>query len=225
MAEDNGVDVSAQIKELEGRAAQVGAVWTGCPGVSGMHAQGLPRARQYMCQICTVLRMALSRAGFAALSSWKVSEICICSSRAMHARLQRRNIAPDFACTTTSAFTHENGPFPFVAQLRTDTYSRLTPVQQLSVARHPNRPTFLDIALNITDKFVELHGDRAGLDDPAMVRRLLLCPCVCSPFTSIQSLLEDAMWAVEAIMQNAEGQHQCSAWSPKTAADRCSFAA
>lgn len=54
-------------------------------------------------------------------------------------------------------------------QLRTDTYNRLTPVQQLQVARHPNRPTFLDIALNITDKFVELHGDRAGLDDPAMV--------------------------------------------------------
>lgn len=54
-------------------------------------------------------------------------------------------------------------------QLRKDTYSRLTPIQRLQVARHPNRPTFLDIALNITDKFVELHGDRGGLDDPAMV--------------------------------------------------------
>lgn len=42
-------------------------------------------------------------------------------------------------------------------------------MQRLQVARHPNRPTFLDIALNISDKFVELHGDRAGLDDPAMV--------------------------------------------------------
>ena len=59
--------------------------------------------------------------------------------------------------------------YPAGLQLRTDTYNRLTPVQQLQVARHPNRPTFLDIALNITDKFVELHGDRAGLDDPAMV--------------------------------------------------------
>lgn len=37
-------------------------------------------------------------------------------------------------------------------QLRRDTYSRLTPVQRLQVARHPNRPTFLDIALNISDK-------------------------------------------------------------------------
>ena len=42
-------------------------------------------------------------------------------------------------------------------------------MQRLAVARHPNRPTFLDIALNITDKFVELHGDRGGLDDPAIV--------------------------------------------------------
>lgn len=47
-------------------------------------------------------------------------------------------------------------------QLRQDTYARLTPMQRLQVARHPNRPTFLDIALNISDKFVELHGDRAG---------------------------------------------------------------
>ncbi len=54
-------------------------------------------------------------------------------------------------------------------QLRKDTYSRLTPVQRLQVARHPNRPTFLDIILNISDSFVELHGDRAGLDDPAIV--------------------------------------------------------
>ena len=37
-------------------------------------------------------------------------------------------------------------------QLRRDTYTRLTPVQRLQVARHPNRPTFLDIALNISDK-------------------------------------------------------------------------
>merc|ERR1712003_556070 len=54
-------------------------------------------------------------------------------------------------------------------QLRHETYSRLTPIQRLQVARHPNRPTFLDIVLNITDKWVELHGDRAGYDDPSLV--------------------------------------------------------
>ena len=58
---------------------------------------------------------------------------------------------------------------PCTLQLRKETYSRLTPIQRLQVARHPNRPTCLDIILNITDKFVELHGDRAGLDDPAIV--------------------------------------------------------
>lgn len=57
----------------------------------------------------------------------------------------------------------------WLQQLRKDTYARLTATQRLQVARHANRPTFLDIALNITDKFVELHGDRAGLDDPAIV--------------------------------------------------------
>ncbi|XP_043718451.1 acetyl-coenzyme A carboxylase carboxyl transferase subunit alpha, chloroplastic-like [Telopea speciosissima] len=50
-----------------------------------------------------------------------------------------------------------------------DLYTRLTPIQRVNIARHPNRPTFLDHVLNITDKWVELHGDRAGYDDPAVV--------------------------------------------------------
>ncbi|XP_076946198.1 acetyl-coenzyme A carboxylase carboxyl transferase subunit alpha, chloroplastic-like [Bidens hawaiensis] len=50
-----------------------------------------------------------------------------------------------------------------------DQYTHLTPIQRVNIARHPNRPTFLDHVFNITDKFVELHGDRAGYDDPAVV--------------------------------------------------------
>ncbi|XP_010529773.1 PREDICTED: acetyl-coenzyme A carboxylase carboxyl transferase subunit alpha, chloroplastic-like [Tarenaya hassleriana] len=50
-----------------------------------------------------------------------------------------------------------------------DLYTHLTPIQRVHIARHPNRPTFLDHVFNITDKFVELHGDRAGYDDPAIV--------------------------------------------------------
>nr|QGZ98789.1 acetyl-coenzyme A carboxylase carboxyl transferase subunit alpha [Helianthus annuus] len=50
-----------------------------------------------------------------------------------------------------------------------DLYTHLTPIQRVNIARHPNRPTFLDHVFNITDKFVELHGDRAGYDDPAVV--------------------------------------------------------
>ncbi|KAF3795540.1 Acetyl-coenzyme A carboxylase carboxyl transferase subunit alpha [Nymphaea thermarum] len=53
-----------------------------------------------------------------------------------------------------------------------DLYTHLTPIQRLSIARHPNRPTFLDHVLNITDRWVELHGDRAGFDDPAIVTGL-----------------------------------------------------
>jgi acetyl-CoA carboxylase carboxyl transferase subunit alpha len=54
-------------------------------------------------------------------------------------------------------------------QVRKELYGALTPMQRLSVARHPNRPTFLDHVLNITDSWIELHGDRGGFDDPAMV--------------------------------------------------------
>ncbi|KAJ4726963.1 acetyl-coenzyme A carboxylase carboxyl transferase subunit alpha, chloroplastic-like [Melia azedarach] len=50
-----------------------------------------------------------------------------------------------------------------------DLYTHLTPIQRLSIARHPNRPTALDHIFNITEKWVELHGDRAGYDDPAMI--------------------------------------------------------
>nr|KYP64422.1 Acetyl-coenzyme A carboxylase carboxyl transferase subunit alpha [Cajanus cajan] len=50
-----------------------------------------------------------------------------------------------------------------------DLYKHLTPIQRLMIARHPNRPTVLDHILNITDKWLELHGDRAGYDDPAIV--------------------------------------------------------
>ncbi|XWS55566.1 hypothetical protein CRYUN_Cryun09bG0011200 [Craigia yunnanensis] len=48
-------------------------------------------------------------------------------------------------------------------------YTHLTPIQRVNIARHPNRPTFLDHVFSVTDKFVELHGDRAGYDDPAIV--------------------------------------------------------
>lgn len=53
-----------------------------------------------------------------------------------------------------------------------DLYTHLTPIQRVNIARHPNRPTFLDHVFNITEKFVELHGDREGYDDPAIVTGL-----------------------------------------------------
>ncbi|CAN0926392.1 Acetyl-coenzyme A carboxylase carboxyl transferase subunit alpha, chloroplastic [Linum grandiflorum] len=54
-------------------------------------------------------------------------------------------------------------------EVRRNLYTSLTPIQRVHIARHPHRPTFLDHIYNITDSFIELHGDRAGYDDPAIV--------------------------------------------------------
>lgn len=48
-------------------------------------------------------------------------------------------------------------------------YANLKPAQKLLIARHPNRPSFFDYVNLITDDFVELHGDRAGMDDRAII--------------------------------------------------------
>ncbi|XWS43809.1 hypothetical protein CRYUN_Cryun16bG0136100 [Craigia yunnanensis] len=61
-----------------------------------------------------------------------------------------------------------NSSHPLFQALK-ELYARLIPIQRVNIARHPNRPTFLDHVFSITDKFVELHGDRAGYDDPAIV--------------------------------------------------------
>ena len=48
-------------------------------------------------------------------------------------------------------------------------YSNLTPWQNVQVARHPERPHFLDYIERITDSFDELHGDRHFSDDRAVM--------------------------------------------------------
>ncbi|MGK7946038.1 MAG: acetyl-CoA carboxylase carboxyl transferase subunit alpha [Microcystaceae cyanobacterium] len=54
-------------------------------------------------------------------------------------------------------------------QLRREIFSTLTPSQRLQVARHPRRPSTLDYIQGICDDWFELHGDRGGSDDPALV--------------------------------------------------------
>jgi acetyl-CoA carboxylase carboxyl transferase subunit alpha len=54
-------------------------------------------------------------------------------------------------------------------RLLKEIYSRLTPWQITQVARHPLRPYAMDYITSIFDEFVELHGDRAFRDDPAIV--------------------------------------------------------
>jgi len=56
-----------------------------------------------------------------------------------------------------------------LALLRSDIYRNLTPYQRVQVARHPRRPYTLDYLHNVFSDFVELHGDRAFRDDPAIV--------------------------------------------------------
>ena len=48
-------------------------------------------------------------------------------------------------------------------------YSSLSPWQNVQVARHPERPHFLDYVERITDDFDELHGDRHFSDDRAVL--------------------------------------------------------
>lgn len=54
-------------------------------------------------------------------------------------------------------------------KLRLEVYSKLTRWQRVQLARHPNRPYTLDYIDNMMTDFIELHGDRAFGDDPAIV--------------------------------------------------------
>ena len=44
-----------------------------------------------------------------------------------------------------------------------------TPSQKLQIARHPERPNFMDYVNYICEDFIELHGDREGMDDRAII--------------------------------------------------------
>ena len=48
-------------------------------------------------------------------------------------------------------------------------YSTLKPSQKLQIARHSERPKFLDYVNLMCEDFIELHGDREGMDDRAII--------------------------------------------------------
>jgi acetyl-CoA carboxylase carboxyl transferase subunit alpha len=56
-----------------------------------------------------------------------------------------------------------------VRQLKESLYNDLTRWQRVQLARHPDRPYTLDYIYNVTNNFVELHGDRHFKDDKAIV--------------------------------------------------------
>jgi len=56
-----------------------------------------------------------------------------------------------------------------VSELKREFYSHLGAWQRTQLARHPQRPYTLDYVHYLFQDFVEIHGDRAFADDPAIV--------------------------------------------------------
>jgi acetyl-CoA carboxylase carboxyl transferase subunit alpha len=56
-----------------------------------------------------------------------------------------------------------------IKKLKKETYQNLTRWQRVQLSRHPDRPYTLDYIHEISESFIELHGDRLVKDDPAMV--------------------------------------------------------
>jgi len=55
------------------------------------------------------------------------------------------------------------------ARRREEIFNSLTPAQKIQVARHPQRPSTLDYIQMFCEDWVELHGDRNGTDDQALI--------------------------------------------------------
>ncbi|MGH1343207.1 MAG: acetyl-CoA carboxylase carboxyltransferase subunit alpha [Nannocystales bacterium] len=54
-------------------------------------------------------------------------------------------------------------------ELQKERFASLTPWEQVQLAKHPDRPYTLDYIGEMTTDFMELRGDRAFADDPAIV--------------------------------------------------------
>jgi len=76
----------------------------------------------------------------------------------------------EFSISENLEVQHEIERLEAKAQkLRLEIYNRLNRWQRVQLARHPDRPYTLDYVNRILTDFVELHGDRAFGDDPAIV--------------------------------------------------------
>ena len=58
-------------------------------------------------------------------------------------------------------------------KVKEDIYKNLTPIERIKIARHPQRPYTLDFVQAISPTWYELHGDRTGKDDGAIVGGLI----------------------------------------------------
>lgn len=76
----------------------------------------------------------------------------------------------DYAASEGVDLNDEIARFQEKAQkLQQEIYSKLTPWQRVQLARHPQRPYTRDYINGMVEDWVELHGDRAYGDDPAIV--------------------------------------------------------
>ncbi len=55
------------------------------------------------------------------------------------------------------------------ASIRHKIFSNLTPYESTQIARHPRRPSSLELIAAMTTGFIELHGDRNFFDDKSIV--------------------------------------------------------
>lgn len=79
----------------------------------------------------------------------------------------------DYALNEDVGLSEEIAKLEEKAQkLSREIYAKLTRWQRVQLARHPQRPYTMDYIERITNYFIELHGDRAFGDDPAIVSGL-----------------------------------------------------
>src|SRR5882762_4313244 len=84
-------------------------------------------------------------------------EICDVQATIEHLKRQNENNA---------LFTNEIKKLEQkLQQLKEKVYSELTPWERVQICRHPDRPHTVDYIEQITDRFIELHGDRRFADD------------------------------------------------------------
>jgi len=76
----------------------------------------------------------------------------------------------NLARETGENFSQELAPLKErLSRLRTERGHKLTRWERVQLARIPGRPTAMEYATRIFTHFVELHGDRAFGDDPALI--------------------------------------------------------
>ncbi len=77
-----------------------------------------------------------------------------------------RNMGSDASLSVTDEVSRMQAK---VSKLLHTTYAKLTPAQKVQVARHQNRPHFLDYVAGMIEDFTPLAGDRNFAEDQALI--------------------------------------------------------